>query len=98
MPNGNSAERDARADTSAHEGPRDESPGRATADNAMAQGDPVEAALADALTRAAAAGAFEAVAAITTELRARREARLGSWCSTRSVPGARDGGSRETPR
>jgi integrase len=37
--------------------------------------DVVEAALADALRRAAEAGAFDAVAALTVELRARREAR-----------------------
>ena len=40
--------------------------------------DVVEAALADALSRAAAAGAFDAVAALTAELRARREARAGA--------------------
>src|SRR5262245_34740566 len=37
--------------------------------------DVVEAALADALRRAADAGAFDAVAALTAELRARREVR-----------------------
>jgi len=40
--------------------------------------DVVEAALAEALTRAAAAGAFDTVAALTAELRARREARAGT--------------------
>ncbi|HET7543288.1 MAG TPA: hypothetical protein VFK05_25620 [Polyangiaceae bacterium] len=35
----------------------------------------MEAALADALTRAARAGAFDVVATLTAELRARREAR-----------------------
>lgn len=39
--------------------------------------DPVETALADALQRAAAAGAWDAVAAVTAELRARREVRAG---------------------
>jgi integrase len=38
--------------------------------------DPVETALADAIAKAAAAGAWEAVAACTAELRARREARV----------------------
>jgi hypothetical protein len=37
--------------------------------------DPVEHALADALQRAALAGAWDAVQALTSELRARREAR-----------------------
>jgi hypothetical protein len=37
--------------------------------------DVVEAALADGLRRAAEAGAWDAVAALTAELRARREAR-----------------------
>lgn len=37
----------------------------------------VEVALADALTRAAAASAWSAVEALTAELRARREARAG---------------------
>jgi len=37
--------------------------------------DAVEAALADAIGKAAAAGAWEAVTALTAELRARREAR-----------------------
>ena len=75
MPNGNSPATDTPTDTSAHEGPRDEGGGRATADNVAAQVDAVEAALADALQRAALAGAFDAVAAITAELKARREAR-----------------------
>lgn len=39
--------------------------------------DPVEGALTDALSKAAAAGAWEAVQALTVELRARREARSG---------------------
>ena len=37
--------------------------------------DAVEKALADAITKAATAGAFDAVTALTAELRARREAR-----------------------
>jgi hypothetical protein len=37
--------------------------------------DPVEAALAEALRRAALAGAWDAVQALTIELRTRREAR-----------------------
>jgi len=37
--------------------------------------DPVETALADAIVKASAAGAWDAVSALTTELRARREAR-----------------------
>ena len=40
-------------------------------------GDVVEAALADALARAAAAGQWEAVGALTRELEARRRARIG---------------------
>jgi translation initiation factor 2B subunit (eIF-2B alpha/beta/delta family) len=36
--------------------------------------DPVEVALADALTRAAVSNQWDAVAALTSELRARREA------------------------
>lgn len=43
----------------------------------VGQGDPVEEALAEGLRRAAAAGAWEAVQALTAELRARREARVG---------------------
>lgn len=39
--------------------------------------DVIETALAEAITRASAAGAWEAVQALTTELRARREARAG---------------------
>jgi hypothetical protein len=39
--------------------------------------DVVEAALADAITKASAAGAWDAVQALTAELRARREARAG---------------------
>jgi hypothetical protein len=46
-----------------------------TAASALASSDPVETALADALQRAALAGAWDAVAALTAELRARREAR-----------------------
>jgi hypothetical protein len=42
------------------------------------QPDVVEKALADALRPAAEAGAFDAVAALTAELRARREARAGA--------------------
>jgi hypothetical protein len=38
--------------------------------------DPIEAALAEALHRAARAEAWDAVQALTAELRARREARL----------------------
>lgn len=38
-------------------------------------GDPVEAALADALTKASAAGQWDVVARIAAELQARREAR-----------------------
>jgi hypothetical protein len=75
MPNGNSAPADTRDDASVHEGPRDEGGGRATADTTAAQVDAVEVALAEALQRAAVAGAFDAVAAITAELKARREAR-----------------------
>jgi hypothetical protein len=37
--------------------------------------DPVETALADALTKAAVAGQWSAVDALTAELKARREAR-----------------------
>jgi hypothetical protein len=39
--------------------------------------DPVEAALADALTKAAAAGAWEVVGQLARELEARRKARSG---------------------
>lgn len=39
--------------------------------------DPVELALADALRRAAAASAWDAVQALTSELRARREGKAG---------------------
>lgn len=39
--------------------------------------DPIESALADALTRAATAGDFDAVKAIVAELEARRKARAG---------------------
>jgi integrase len=39
--------------------------------------DPVESALADAIGKAAAAGAWDALAALTAELRARREAKAG---------------------
>ena len=42
-----------------------------------AEADPIEAALADALRRAAIAGAWDSAAALTAELRARREARAG---------------------
>ena len=41
----------------------------------MANHDPVEAALADALTRASAAGQWDVVTTIARELQARREAR-----------------------
>ena len=37
--------------------------------------DPIEAALADALTKAAAAGRFDVVATLASELEARRKAR-----------------------
>lgn len=43
----------------------------------MAQGDPVEEALAQALLRASRDGAWDAVQALTDELRARRAARVG---------------------
>jgi hypothetical protein len=39
--------------------------------------DPISEALADALRRAAVAGAWDAVAALTMELKARREASAG---------------------
>jgi hypothetical protein len=44
----------------------------------MGQSDVVEAALAEAIAKPAAAGAFDAVAVLTGELRARREARTGA--------------------
>ena len=43
----------------------------------MSATDPVEAALADALTKAVAAGAFDVVKVIVVELEARRKARAG---------------------
>lgn len=42
-----------------------------------AAGDPIEIALADALTRAAAAGQWTTVEALSRELQARRQARSG---------------------
>lgn len=44
---------------------------------AVCAGDPVEMALADALSRAAAAGAWSAVEVLARELGARREAHAG---------------------
>jgi hypothetical protein len=61
---------------SGHEWQREEPPTGQSAGNEAAV-DVVEAALADALRRAAEAGAFDAVAALTAELKARREARDG---------------------
>ena len=52
-----------------------ETPGGPPEAHAPGQADPVEMALADALQRAALAGAWDAVAMLTAELRARREAR-----------------------
>jgi hypothetical protein len=52
--------------------------------------DVVEVALADAVTKASAAGAWQAVAALTAELRARREARAG----VRQLDSARRKGQR----
>jgi hypothetical protein len=47
--------------------------------NAVANApDPVEAALADAITKASAAGRFDVVALLAGELQARREARAGN--------------------
>jgi hypothetical protein len=43
----------------------------------MANHDPVEVALADALTRASAAEQWNVVSTLTRELQARREARAG---------------------
>jgi hypothetical protein len=65
----NSAETDAPTSTDAHEA--------GACPGAVPSSDPVEAALADALQRAALAGAWDAVAALTAELRGRREARAG---------------------
>ena len=45
--------------------------------NVEAPPDVVEAALADAITKASAAGAWDAVTALTRELQARRESRAG---------------------
>jgi hypothetical protein len=49
--------------------------------------DPIEAALAEAITKASAAGAWDAVAALTAELLARREAKAGP--AVVSLEGAR---------
>lgn len=59
-----------------HEGVLGEHGGPPVA-HALGQADPVEAALADALQRAALVGAWDAVQVLTSELRARREARAG---------------------
>jgi hypothetical protein len=67
-------------------------PERATQDDARrrevsalsAPGDPVEAALAQALGRAAEAGRFDVVAQLAREVEARRLARATSSCWTRS--------------
>lgn len=72
MPNGNSAQSDRRTDTNAHEGPAPRGVGRAASEDSSAHADAVEPALAEALQRAALAGAFDAVAAIAAELKARR--------------------------
>jgi hypothetical protein len=75
VPSGNLAARDTRGDMSEREGPG----GSEGAGHGLAQGnaaaDPVEVALADALRRAALTGAWETVANLTVELRARREVR-----------------------
>ena len=49
--------------------------GQSLATHEAPASDPVEAALADALTRAASAGQWDAVATLARELQARREAR-----------------------
>jgi len=59
------------------EQPRGEAPSGQSAGNQESV-DFIEAALADALRRAAEAGAFDAVVALTNELKSRREARAGA--------------------
>jgi hypothetical protein len=63
-----SAEPDARSDTKEHEGPTEQAKLGHTVD-------PVEGALADALTKATAAGEWQVVSQLASELQARREAR-----------------------
>jgi hypothetical protein len=70
VPSGDSAASDTASDVA-------EQPGPPLAHALAHDVDVVEQALADALTRAAAAGEFDTVAALTAELRARREARSG---------------------
>jgi len=63
-----SADSDTRGDTEKHEGP----PGSVGVGQELAQVDPVERALADALTLAAQAGRFDTVEVLSRELAARR--------------------------
>jgi hypothetical protein len=53
-------------------------PGDAHRPDVSASGDPVESALARALTEASAAGRFDVVVRLATELEARRLARMGN--------------------
>ena len=57
---------------------RVDSPAPAPVEPAPAAVDPVEVALADALTKAAAAGRFDVVAQLAGELEARRKARTAN--------------------
>jgi hypothetical protein len=57
--------------------PRDGSASPDVLPRPAAASDPVEAALADALTKASAAGRFDVVAQLARELEARRTARAG---------------------
>jgi hypothetical protein len=66
---------DARRVSSAIVGAVGQSGGNETASSEVA--DPVEAALADALTKASAAGQWTVVETLSRELTARREARAG---------------------
>lgn len=68
-----SAPTDTPSDTEKHHGP----PVRETWASDLAQPDPIEAALGEALLRASRDGAWDAAQAIVDELRARRAARSG---------------------
>ncbi len=73
QPSINSAVHDTGSDTEEHGGP----PELTGVGHVLAQGDPIEEALADALHRAARDRAWDAVQALTDEIRARRAARAG---------------------
>ena len=82
-----SADSDTRGDTEKHEGP----PGSVGVGQELAQVDPVERALADALTLAAQAGRFDTVEVLSRELAAPTD--QDSACS-----GVAGDGAREAPK